>query len=195
MRNNTVRIPPKTGTAFSLGTGQTLTISAVDGGQVVDLFCFAAGSHTESLSAGHTTDYNETLFLSTEHILYSNQSRPMLTLLEDPAGPHIMLYAPCSQKMYEKSYGITDPHPNCLDNFTGSLAKYGIQSHQVGIPLNIFMQIEIQPDGTIQIKPPRAKAGDYLILRAEMELIVALSACPAGLCNDFSWSAVDVAIT
>ncbi len=74
-------IPPKSGTAFTVQAGQILRISTVNGGQVVDLVSFAAGDSTESLSSGHTTDYNGTLFLTTGHILYSNQSREMFTLL------------------------------------------------------------------------------------------------------------------
>ena len=192
---NTLQILPKTGTAFIIETGQIMRIMSVDGGQVVDMFCLSTADLTESLSAGHTTDYNETLFLTTGHILFSNQSRPMFSVLDDPVGPHIMLYALCSQQMYEKSYGITDPHPNCFENISSELAEYGIRSHQIGIPLNTFMNIEIQPNGEIKIKPPRAKAGDYLELRAEMDLIVGLSACPASTCNDFSWSPVDVLIS
>ncbi len=68
-----------------------------------------------------------------------------------------MLYAPCSYQMYELQYGVhpeDEPHPNCLDNLSTSLAQYGVQPHQIGIPLNIFMNIEIQPDGGIEIKPP-----------------------------------------
>ena len=183
-------IPICSSTAIEVQAGQILRISTQNGGQVVDLFAIAAGDLTETLSAGHTTDYNKTLFFTTGHILYSNQSRKMFTILEDQAGPHIMLYAPCSRQMYQLQYGLLpedDPHPNCLDNLSNVLAQYGMQPHQITIPLNIFMNIGIQPDGAIEIKPPRAKAGEFLELRAEIDLVVALSACPAGLCNDFSW--------
>lgn len=197
MSSTAYHIPIDSGAAIEVQAGQALRISTKNGGQVVDLFSFAARDLTESLSSGHTTDYNQTLFLTTGHILYSNQSNKMFTILEDQAGPHIMLYTPCSYQMYELQYGVLpedDPHPNCLDNLSGALAQYGVQPHQIGIPLNIFMHIEIQLDGEIKIRPPRAKAGEYVELRAEMDQIVALSACPAGKCNDFSWSPVDVQV-
>jgi uncharacterized protein YcgI (DUF1989 family) len=190
----TQRIPPKTGLAFRIEKGQILRITDMEGGQVTDLFCFAASDLAEFLSSGHTTDYNETLFLTAGNMLYSNLSNPMFTIIDDPAGPHIMLYAPCSQQMYETSYGITELHPNCLDNLAQGLAEFGIQRYQIGIPLNIFLNVTIKPDGALEINPPRSEAGDFIEMDAEMDLIVGVSACPAGECNDFSWSAVDIEI-
>jgi len=188
------RIEPQTGVSFTIKQGQIIRIIDVEGEQVADLYCFAKDEIEENLSSGHTTDYNGKLFLSTGDTLYSNRSNPMFTIVADQVGKHIMLYAPCSQVMFEKSYGVTEAHPNCLDNLVNILKSYGVQASQITIPFNIFMNIEINREGEIKIQSPVSKAGDYIELRAEMDMIVGVTACSAGACNNFEWTPIDVEI-
>lgn len=189
-----LHIPAQTGTAFTIKQGQTARIIDVTGGQVADLFCIAEHSHDEVLSSGHTIDYNGKIFFSEGDVLYSSKSNPMLRITTDRVGKHIMLYAPCSQEMFAKSYGATEMHPNCFENLTSSLVQYGVRLPPLAIPLNLFMNIEISQSGKISILPPRSTAGDYVDLRAEMDLVVGVSACAAGVCNDFSWTPIEVEI-
>ena len=176
----TLRIEPQSGIGFKIKQGQTIRIIDVEGEQVVDLFCFADKEVKEKLSSGHTTDYNGKIYLSKGDVLYSNRSNPMFAIIEDQVGKHIMLYAPCSQKMFEISYGVSQAHPNCLENLVTNLEKYGIDASQITVPFNIFMSIDISPDGKIEIQKPKSKTGEYIELRAEMDLIVGVTACSAG---------------
>lgn len=187
-------IAPQSGTAFTIKQGQIIRVVDVEGGQVADLFCFAEKERKECLSSGQTTDYNGKLFLSKGDILYSDRSNPMFTIIADQVGGHIMLYPPCSQKMFEKSYGVTEAHPNCLENLLTSLKDFAIEGSRISIPLNLFMSIDISEQGTITIQPARSKAGDYIDLRAEMDMIVAVTSCSAGTCNNFKWTPIDVEI-
>ena len=188
------RVDPQSGLAFTLKKGEIIRIIDVEGEQVSDLFCFAKEELEEALSSGHTTDYNGKLFLSEGDILYSNRSNSMLTIVADQVGRNMMLYAPCSQVMFEKTYDVTEPHPNCLDNLHGNLEEYGVQESQITVPFNIFMNIELSPEGEITIKPPVSKAGNYIELRAEMDLVVGLTSCSAGLCNNFKWTPIDMEV-
>ena len=189
-----IHISPQTGAAFTVKQGQIIRIIDVEGGQVADLICYAKDKDKGMLSAGHTTDYNGKLFLSKGDILYSSQSKTMFTFIVDQVGKHIMLYAPCSQGMFKKSYGVTDAHPNCFDNLDKNLREYGIQISPISIPLNVFMNININPEGEITIQTPTSKAGDYIELRAEMDMIVGVAACSAGLCNNYEWTPIEVQI-
>ena len=187
-------IPAQTGTAFMIRAGQTARIIDVEGEQVADMFCVSKDEHDELLSSGHTMDYNGKIFLTQGDVLYSSKSNPMFSIVADQVGKHIMLYTPCTQEMFARSYGIKKAHPNCFDNLAKDLGAYGIRFSPHSIPLNIFMNIEIHSEGAITIHPPRSKAGDYIDLKAEMDLIVALSACSAGLCNNFKWTPIEVEI-
>ena len=41
------------------------------------------------------------------------------------------------------------------------------------------MNVELRPDGSFTILPPTARRGDHIELRAEMNILAAVSACPA----------------
>jgi len=185
-------IDPQSGIAFTIKEGQVIRIIDVEGEQVSDMFCFAHDNIEEHLSSGHTTDYNGKLYLSKGDTLYSNRSNPMFSIIDDQVGKHIMLYAPCSQEMFEKSYGVAEPHSNCLDNLVSNLKNYGIQASDITIPFNIFMNINISEQGNITIQSPLSKAGDYIELKAEMNMIVGVTACSAGSCNNFKWTSIEI---
>ncbi|UCD81847.1 MAG: urea carboxylase-associated family protein, partial [Desulfobacterales bacterium] len=145
-------------------------------------------------SSGRSIDYNEKLFLSTGDILYSNRSNPMLTVIYDPVGKHDFLFAPCSREMFKLTYGICDPHPNCLDNLSTSLAPYGIKASHIPTAFNIFMNVAVGENGSVAVQTPLSKAGDYIALRSEMDLIVGVSACSAGKCNNFNCTPIRVEV-
>ena len=187
-------IDPQSGIALTVKQGQVLRVIDVAGEQVSDLICFAEGDIEESLSAGRTTDYNGKMFFSKDDILYSNRSNPMLKIVADKVGKHVMLYAPCSQEMFSRSYDATESHPNCLDNLVNNFKSYGIRASQITIPLNIFLNIDISNDGKIEIHPPLSRAGDHIDLRAEMDLIVGVTACSAGLCNNYHCTPIEVEV-
>jgi len=187
-------LSPQTGVAFTVQKSQIIRVIDVEGGQVSDLVCFALQDIEEYLSSGRTIDYNEKLFQSTGDILYSSRSNPMLAIIEDPVGKHDFLFAPCSQEMFRLTYNETEPHPNCLDNLASALCPYGVKAFQIPTPFNIFMNVEVSSSSEIAVKPPLSKAGDFINLRAEMDLIVGVTACAAGKCNNYRCTPVAVEI-
>jgi len=187
-------LEPQTGIAFIVQKGQNIRVIDVEGEQVSDFVCFARKDIKEVLSANRSMDYNGKIHLSTGDVLYSNSSNLMLTIVDDQVGKHDFLFAPCSQEMFQISYGITKPHPNCLDNLDTHLSRYGINKHAIPTPLNIFMNAKISQDGLINIQPPLSKAGEFIELRAEMDLIVGVTACSALKCNNYKCTAIDVEI-
>jgi uncharacterized protein YcgI (DUF1989 family) len=188
------RIPPQSGTAFRIRAGETLVVVDVEGEQVADLVAFRDGDSAEYISSGRTIDYASTTRLTTGHVLYSNRSRPMFTIVRDDVGTHDFLLTPCSQQTFEIIYGLTAPHPSCLSNLATSLAEFGITEDAIPVSFNVFMNVEVAPDGGIQVLPPRSRAGDMVALRAEMDLIVGLTACSAELSNNYAFKPVDYAI-
>lgn len=187
-------IEPQTGTAFTVDRGQHIRIIDVEGEQVSDLVCFAAQYIGEYISSGHSIDYNQKICLTAGDILYSNRSNPMLTIAADTVGKHDFLLAPCSQEMFRLTYDITEPHPNCLDNLSRSLTPFGINASQIPTAFNIFMNVKLSEAGEISIRPPLSKKGDFIDLRAEMDLIVGVTACSALKCNNYRCTSIDVEI-
>jgi len=187
-------IEPQTGTAFTVSPGQLLKVIDPTGEQVSDMISFSAGDKREWLSSGRSIDYANTIYLTKGHILYSNRSRPMWTIVEDTVGRHDFLLTPCSPDTFRIIYGRNDYHPSCHENLSRSLAGFGIEPDAIPTTLNIFMNVEIAPSGELTILPPRSKAGDYVVLRAEMEMIVGVTACSAELSNNGSFKPIDVEV-
>ena len=187
-------LEPQTGTAFTVQQDQRIRVIDVEGEQVADLICFARLNTDEYLSSGRTIDYNEKIYLGAGDTLYSNLSNPMLTIIEDPVGKHDFLFAPCSREMFRLTYGITDPHPNCLDNLADSLDPLGVSASQISSVFNIFMNTTISENGAITVETPLSRAGDYMELQAQMDLIIGVTACSAGKCNNFRCTAVDIEV-
>lgn len=185
------RLAPQTGTGFHLPRSSRLRVIDPVGEQVSDLIAFAADDPKEWLSSGRSIDYANTIYLTTGHILYSNRSRPMLTVESDDVGRHDFLLTPCSPETFQIIYQHQGHHPSCFGNLVGGLAEFGIAPDAIPTTFNIFMNVMVAADGTLTIDPPRSKAGDSIVLRAEMDLIVGLTACSAEMSNNYSFKPID----
>src|SRR5256885_16657164 len=109
------RIAPQTGTAFKLKCRQSLRVIDLEGEQVADLVAFAEEDKAEWLSSGRSIDYANKIYLTTGDVLYSNRSRPMLTITADDRGRHDFLLTPCSPETFQTLSRVTNYHPNCFE--------------------------------------------------------------------------------
>lgn len=181
MNGRTV-VQAASGAGVRLAKGQHLRIIDIEGGQTGDLMAFSADGR-ERLSNGRSFDYNGKVCLSTNDVLWSDRSTPLLTIVEDSVGYHDFLYASCSLEMYRIQHGVTGYHPNCHDNLLAALRELGVTPDALPNSFNFFMKSSVGPDGRLKIDTPTCRAGDYLVLRAETDLAVAITACPASTCN------------
>jgi len=185
------RIPPRSGAAVRLGRGDILTVIDAEGGQVSDMLAISAEDPREVLSNGRTFDYEETLRLTEGARLWSNRSRVMLTIIEDHAPQHDFLLTPCSEATFRHFYPDKPVHRGCFGNLAESLAPHGLEPDAIPTAFNIFMNVTVAPDGRIAVLPPGTKPGDFLRLRAEMDLVVGLTACSAYASNGGSFKPID----
>ncbi len=185
-------IAPQTGTGLIVRRGELLRVTDPQGEQVSDLVSFAHDDPSEWLSSGRTIDYANTIYVTTGHTLYSNRSRPMWTIVEDTVGRHDFLLTPCSPETFTIIYKTTAHHPSCFENLVTALSPFGIAPDRIPTTLNIFMNVVIAEDGELRILPPKSRAGDYIVLRAEMDMIVGVTACSAELSNNGSFKPIDV---
>lgn len=187
-------IPPQTGTGFEISAGECLRIIDPLGEQVADMISFARPGKAEWLSSGRTIDYANTIYLTAGHTLYSNRSRPMWTILEDTVGRHDFLLTPCSPETFKIIYNHNGHHPSCFENLCTNLAGFGITPDAMPTTLNVFMNVNVAPSGELAILPPRSKRGDYILLRAEIDMIVGVTACSAELSNNGRFKPIDIEV-
>jgi uncharacterized protein YcgI (DUF1989 family) len=189
-----IHLEPRTGCGFTIRRGAHIKIIDPTGEQVSDMVSFASDDIAEWLSSGRTIDYANTVYLTTGHTLYSNRSRPMWTVIDDSVGRHDFILTPCSPDTFRVIYGDDSPRPSCFGNLARHLEPYGIRPDMIPTTLNVFMNVTIAESGVLTIGPPRSRAGDYLLLRAEMDLIVGVTACSAELSNNGSFKPIDIEV-
>jgi len=188
-------LKPQTGTAFELKAGQLLRVIDLEGEQVADLTAFNRADKAEWLSSGRSIDYANRIYLTKGDVLYSNRSCAMFTIVEDDVGRHDFLLTPCSPETFELIYKNTQYHPSCFENLATNLAQFGIEPDAIPTTFNIFMNVAISSTGELSILPPPSKAGDSIVLRAEMDLIVGLTACSAEMSNNYRFKPIGYEIS
>lgn len=169
---------PADGMASRLERGQKLRIEDVEGQQVSDLVVFLADDVTERFSQANTRKLNNGWLISTGDTLYSTKCRPLLAIAEDTVARHDLQSSACSPYDYPIRFGVTD-HPSCLAILSNQLERYDIPEHLIPDPFNVFMATSIDAEtGGISVEAARSGSGDYIVLEALEDCIVALTVCP-----------------
>ena len=171
------RLAARTGTAMRVAKGEALKIVNIHGSQVVDCWAFNADDLDEWMSMPHTRNACRKLTPAVGESFVTNLRRPILTLAEDTSpGIHDTLIPCCDAARYrELGY---ENHASCADNMAHGLGQMGVDPPPPPAPLNLFMNVPIGPTGRLEIVPPVSAPGDFVVLRAEMDAVIALSACP-----------------
>ncbi|WP_178984088.1 DUF1989 domain-containing protein [Winogradskyella helgolandensis] len=172
-------IQQQSGTAFKLKTNDILTVIDPMGEQVSDMVLFNAADYQEKLSSGKSLDFEESMLLTKGNYLWSNRSRKMMEIIEDTNGRNDFLLAPCSPETFKIMYNYDEEHPSCLNNLHHHLEPYGISVDDIPTAFNIFMNVQFDSAGKLSVHPPTSKEGDYIRFKAQMDLLVGLTACSA----------------
>ena len=178
MPRELVTIPARRGKAARVRTGQHVRIVNTHGTQVVDAWAFNAADLTEWMAMEASRAWFMKLAAAVGDSFVTNHRRPILTLVEDTSGcAHDTLMAPCDAWRYAL-LGVHGPHDNCRDNLRAALAELGVTIPATPPSLNVFMNIPWTADGRLAWGEPVSTPGSYAVFRAEMDLVVAFSACP-----------------
>jgi len=175
---DTTTIPARKGKAAFVRKGQHVRVINTHGNQVVDTWAFNRADPSEFLSLEHTRVQTSSLFWGVGDSLVTNRRRPILTIVADTSpGIHDSLCAACDRYRYEL-LGCTEYHDNCTDNLHAAMAALGVAEPETPSPWNLFMNIPVTKGRHIDFLPTVSKPGDHIEVLAEMDCVVAFSACP-----------------
>ena len=178
MSSELVEIPARRGAAARVRVGQRITVVNTHGTQVVDAWAFCASDVTEWMAMEASRAWFMKLAAAVGDTFVTNHRRPILTLVEDTSGcAHDTLMAPCDAPRY-RLLGVQGDHDNCRDNLHAALAGLGIAIPATPPSLNLFMNIPWTADGRLAWGEPVSAPGSTAVFRAEMDLVIAFSACP-----------------
>jgi hypothetical protein len=172
-------IPARKGVAARVAKGQNVKVVNTHGFQIVDTWAFNAADMAECMSMEHCRVALDGLRPKVGYSLVTNQRRPILTFLEDTSpGVHDMLFAACDIYRY-RDLGIEEYHDNCTDNLANAFKDLGLALPETPCPFNMFQNTWFnEKTGHFDMIPPVVRPGDHVLMRAEMDLLVAFSACP-----------------
>jgi len=185
-------VPYNTGWSGELNKGQVIRITATT---TVDFVCLKKENLKERFDQARTKVYNGKIFISKGDKLMGRNNQHMMTVLDDTnrEGTHDLQKGMCSgyrfqlakkegrlQEYYHRDFKEDEiPDHGCYENLSRALASYGIDPEDVPNPWNLNQHMIIDgKTGKMEHTTVRAKPGSYVDLRAEMNLVVALSACP-----------------
>ena len=183
-----VTVAPAGHISFEIETGQRLRLAQPEGEQVADFISFNRDDVGELLSMHSSRAVNLSWKFTAPDTLYSNRTRAMWKIEEDITRENYCGGGYCSEHLNVARYGESAKGAaNCLSNLEAAIRGYGLDrsSFNVDACFNIFMTVAYDADGKWEIRPPKGKPGDYMIMRALMPQIVAISNCPQVLnpCN------------
>ena len=160
-------------------SGDCFRIINSEGGQVVDTWAFNANDYNEYLSMSHSRSALYKLQFQPGDTLVSNIFSPIILILDDTSpGCHDTLHAACSPGSYE-FYGLEKRHPNCQDNLKFEMTERHHELASIPDPWNLFEHTLIDKNSVLKDAPSRSKPGNFIALRAEMDLLLVCSACPS----------------
>jgi len=188
-------VSANSGEAFTCLKGECVKVS---GTTIVDLVAFNLHDLTERFDQARTKANQGKIFISTGDWLISKRNNKMMQIVEDlfVEGRHDLQHGMCSRKRwdllaeehgeqklaeyYKQSLGVSQlPDHGCFENLSAALTPWGIAPDDIPSPFNIFQDMKIDPEtGKLEHSQVRPKPGSYVLLKAEMDLLVGVSACP-----------------
>ncbi|MGZ8177172.1 urea amidolyase associated protein UAAP2 [Williamsia sp. SKLECPSW1] len=190
-------IGPRAAWSGIVPAGATLELIDLHGNQAVDTLFYGAHDHGVRYSAQATIAAQRSIFLTTGTVIRDQESRPLMTIVADEVGNHDTLGGACSQESNTLRYGHHTKHQHaCVENFLAEGARHGLGKADIVGNVNFFMNVPVDPDGTLGIVDGLSAPGKSVTLRAEVDTLVLISNCPQinNPCNGFDPTAVRVVV-
>jgi len=178
--------------------GQTMRIVDLEGNQAVDCLLYVDGDPTERYSAPDTIVSQGNVYLVAGSVLRTTEGRPLMTVTGTTCERHDTLGGACSKESNTLRYGHhTYAQHACVENFVHEHARHGLGKRDIQSNINWFMNVPVDPDGSLGIVDGISAPGLWVDLRAERDVLVVVSNCPQinNPCNGFDPTPVRMIVT
>jgi uncharacterized protein len=181
-----------------IAEGDVLTIVDLEGNQAVDCLIYSAADTSARYSAQEKIARQGRIALTTGSVLRADTGDALMTVIDDEVGVHDTLGGACSKESNTLRYGQhTRAQHGCMENFLIEGARYGLGARDLASNINWFMNVPVEPDGSLGIVDGISAPGKYVELRAELDTVVLVSNCPQinNPCNGFDPTPVRMVVT
>jgi urea carboxylase-associated protein 1 len=173
-------VAPRTYWYRRIPKGSVLRVVDLDGCQSVDTLIYDAERSDVRYNVPNTIKLAKNVYVTKGVVLYDDLAQPLMTVIEDTVGRHDTLAGCCSREINAVRYGKPGDW-SCRDNFLAALSKLGMNGRDIPPNINFFMHVPVDGEGGIHIADGISKAGDYIDLRADKDVLVVISNCPQEL--------------
>lgn len=160
-----------------LRRGEVLRVAQTGQHASVAMVCWRADQPTERLNLPDTIKVQWTTVISKGRVLFSESGRVLMSVVEDSSGAHDVLVGGSTAAGNARRSGAAYGR-NTRDNLVLAAAKFGLSRRDIPLALSLFAPTSVADDGTLGWQADKARGDDFIDLRAEMDLLVALSNCP-----------------
>ena len=193
---NETNIEKKTAISFEVKEGDYIQIICPTGRQCSDFVAFDTSKLNKGIEKGLDWQTTRTFMGNTFpgpglfSKFYDTDHQPLVEVIRDTVGRHDTFNLACTSKYYEDAgyFG----HPNCSDNLSNSMSKYGLQKQKGWHAINLFFNTSAGGQNSVLSDESFARPGDYVLMRALKDITCGTSACPSDIdpCN--SWNPTNI---
>ena len=165
--------------------GTSLKLIDIEGGANLGMLFYNPENLLERYNAPDSLKCQHTFKLTKGNCLYSDMGRIFCSIVEDTLGWHDTVCGNSNSSLVEKKWGKQDYQKdrnqwlqNGNNAFLVEAAKYGLGKKDLAANLNLFSCVQPNDKGDLSFQPNHSKAGDYVVLRFEMDTIVLFHTCP-----------------
>jgi urea carboxylase-associated protein 2 len=141
------------------------------------MIAWSAADTSERLNLPDTIKVQWTTAIARGRVLFSDMGRVMFSVTEATSSAHDALMGGSTAASNAMRYPGLDIR-NTRDNFILIAGKLGLDRRDIPSALTFFAPVRVLEDGAFTWQQDLCRAGDYVELRAEMDLVIGLSNCP-----------------
>jgi uncharacterized protein len=162
-------------TTFRLARGEALRIIDDGGCASVSLLAWRTEDTSERINCADTVKVQWSAALSKGRVILSDMGRVMLSVIEDSSGAHDLMVGGSTAASTLERFGAATR--NTRDNFVAAAAKVGLGIRDIPPCVTFFAPVTTDEAGRLVWRDGRKQPGDFVDLRAEMNVIVVVSNC------------------
>jgi uncharacterized protein len=158
-----------------LRRGEALRIVDDSGHSSVSLIAWREEDCSERINCADTVKVQWSAAISKGRVILSDMGRVMLSLIEDTSGAHDLLVGGSTPASTLATFGSVTR--NTQENLLAAAAKVGLDVRDIPPCVTFFAPVSTDEAGRLVWNGSRKRPGDFVDLRAEMNLIAVASNC------------------
>jgi urea carboxylase-associated protein 1 len=180
--------------------GEYFRIVDLEGNQAADTLLFSATDPADRYSIVDTMREQRNVYLSVGSKLLSTAGNTLAEIVADTVGRHDTLGGACAAESNSVRYALNKRTMHaCRDSFLLAVAendRFDLSKRDLTHNINFFMNVPITAEGGLEFADGLSGPGQYVELRAAMDVIVLISNCPQlnNPCNAYNPTPVEILI-